>query len=128
MRGARQLMLALVAATAAVPATAGVVYTPAANFEQDGVQRRSDLLLSNTDASQMRAATLRFIAEGAAGTQLRGDAEPVLWTGPAGSGVRRTRRGQALSKPQVDGSRIGTRRAISRNWPSEPLLASPLVV
>ena len=89
MRGARQLMLALIAAIAAGPATAGVVYTPAANFEKDGVLRRSDLLLSNTDASQMRAATLRFITEGAAGTELRDGADPVLWTGPAGSAVRR---------------------------------------
>ena len=83
MNARRLAVVALLIAAAAQPALAGVAYTPAANFTQDGVLRRSDLLLTNQDAALPRVALVRFIEEGVAGTPLpTGSTYPGLWTGP----------------------------------------------
>ena len=47
MRAHSLAVVALMAVAATPPAVAGVVYAPAANFTQDGLQRRSELVLSN---------------------------------------------------------------------------------
>ena len=81
MRAHSLAVVALMAVAATPPAVAGVVYAPAANFTQDGLQRRSELVLSNLDTAAMRVAMVRFVEEGVAGTPLpTGGTYPQLWT------------------------------------------------
>ena len=81
MRAHRLAVVALMAVAATPPAVAGVVYTPAANFTQDGIHRRTELVLSNQDPALMRVALVRFVEEGVAGTPLpTGGTYPGLWT------------------------------------------------
>jgi hypothetical protein len=86
-RLAQRVSIPLLAFAAAGPALAGVVYTPAANFSQNGTARRSRLVLSNPDLASPRAVGVRFIEEGVAGAPLPTGEFPTLWTPPGRTAV-----------------------------------------
>ena len=67
----RIALVGLLVAAAAHPATAGVVYVPAAgNVNVGGVSRTGQMLLSNQDVANVRGVRHRFIQAGVAGSPL----------------------------------------------------------
>lgn len=82
-RATRFAIAAALVALAAQPVLAGVVYVPAANILRDGVQRSTQVVLTNPDPANIRGVSFRFIQSGIAGTPLPAGPFPTLWV-PAG--------------------------------------------
>jgi hypothetical protein len=81
MRGATRFAIAAaLVALAAQPVLAGVVYVPAVNVLRDGVQRATQLVLTNPDPANVRAVSFRLIESGVAGTPLPPGPFPIIWT------------------------------------------------
>ena len=78
----RIALVGLLVAAAAHPASAGVVYVPAAgSVNVGGVSRTGQMVLSNQDVTSVRGATHRFIQAGVAGAPLPAGAPPTAWVG-----------------------------------------------
>jgi hypothetical protein len=87
MRGATRFAIAAaLVALAAQPALAGVVYVPATDVQRDGIQRTTQVTLTNPDPANFRGVKVRFIQSGVAGTPLPAGPFPTLWTPAGGSG------------------------------------------
>jgi len=87
MRGATRFAIAAaLVALAAQPALAGVVYVPAANVLRDGIQRSTQLMLTNPDTANIRGLSARFIQSAVAGTPLPPGPFPTLWAPAGGTG------------------------------------------
>lgn len=87
MRAVRFAYLAALAAAAAQPVLAGVVYVPAANVTRDGVLRSTQVVLSNQDTSAITGVRYRFIEQGVSGSPLPAGPFPVFYAAAGGTSV-----------------------------------------